>query len=267
MNKEYIYKASTSEVAIEKGLSELELNREDVEIEIIKEGGIFAKAEVKIIVKEKEEDVIEEDVVDVETEETSEEVVVSEEDKEKRFAIYKELREKGKEFLKEIARIIGVEITLESKIKEDEICFYVGGENARTFIGYKGETLDAIQTIVGQILNKDLEPHVRVVVDADFYRERRKKTLINLARRLAKQAYTQRREIALEPMNSYERRIIHSALQNSYEATTRSDGEGKDRHIVVVPKVAVMSYGNVSSDFRKKGPNRTKSFGYNKRKF
>ena len=68
-------------------------------------------------------------------------------------------------------------------------------------------------------------------------------------------------------MNSYERRIIHSALTGSDDATTRSDGEGKYRHVVIVPKSGTMSYGNASSDFRRKGPQKTKSFGYNKKRF
>lgn len=262
MEKEYIFKASTVDMAIKNGLSDLGLSEEDVEIEVISEGGIFSKATVKITIKEQEEVEVVEEIVE-EVEETAQ---VSSDDREQKFRINKELREKGKEFLKEMARLMGVSITVEGKVREDEINLFIGGEDARAFIGYKGETLDAVQTIVSQYLNKETEDHVRVVVDSDFYRERRKKTLTNLAKKLAKQAYTQRREIALEPMNSYERRIIHSALQNSDEASTRSDGEGKDRHIVIVPKIAVMSYGN-SSDFKRKGPAKTKSFGYNKRRF
>lgn len=266
MEREYIFKASTVEMAIKNGLTDLGISEEDVDIEVISEGGIFSKATVKFTLKEKVEEIEEITPEVVEDEITTEDTLQVNSEKENKFGFYKELKEKGKEFIKEMARLMGVSVTVEGKIKDGEVNLYIGGEDARAFIGYKGETIDAVQTIVSQYLNKGVEEHVRVVVDSDFYRERRKKTLTNLAKKLAKQAYSQRREIALEPMNSYERRIIHSALQNSDEASTRSDGEGKDRHIVIVPKIAVMSYGN-SSDFKKKGPAKTKSFGYNKRRF
>ena len=81
--------------------------------------------------------------------------------------------EHTEEFLKEIARLTGANVNIEGKVKDDEICFYISGDDARTFIGYKGETLEAVQTVVSHYINKDREERYRVVVDADFYRERR----------------------------------------------------------------------------------------------
>lgn len=283
MEKFYEYKASTADIAIKNGLNELGLTEEEVEIEIVKQGGIFAKAVVRITPKQVEEELVieeeptpgQEEAVDAEddgtvgaekTEENEEKKETSEE-REARFAIMKEMRASGKQFLFGLATNMGVDVTVDGKIREDEICFFIGGADAKNFIGFKGETLEAVQTVLSQYLNKDREDRIRVIVDADFYRERRRKTLTALAKKLAQQAYDQHREISLEPMNSYERRIIHSALANSTEATTRSDGEGRGRHIVIVPKNGTMSYGNASSSFRKKGPTKTKSFGYNKRKF
>ena len=278
MDKNNVYKASSVDLAIRNGLADLGLTEETADIEIISQGGIFAKATVRITPKVTEEvgmeevvteEIAEEETAAPETEETSareEAVEESAEKRESRFAEMKALRDVGKEFLKEIARLTGANVNIEGKVKDDEICFYISGDDARTFIGYKGETLEAVQTGVSHYINKDREERYRVVVDADFYRERRKKTLVALAKKLAKQAYNQHREIALEPMNSYERRIIHSALQDSDEATTRSDGEGKDRHIVVVPKSGTMTYGN-SASFRRNGPAKTKSYGYDKRRF
>ena len=175
--------------------------------------------------------------------------------------------EKGLVFVETTAKMMGLNVTVEGKVRREEVCIYVAGDDAKGVIGRKGETLEALQSLTSAYLNKDREERIRVIVDADFYRERRKKTLTALAKKLAKQAFDQHKEIALEPMNSYERRILHAALANSNEATTRSDGEGKDRHVVIVPKNGVMSYGNTSSQFRKKGPSKTKSYGYNKRKF
>lgn len=282
------FKASTIELATKNGLEEMGLTEEEAEIEVLARGGIFSKAIVRITPKEKEQmdetlseseeveeinSAVSEELTETaeaekslseDKKEESEENVETPEEREARFEAMKSFREPGKTFISDVANLVGANITVECKIKEDEVCFYIGGEDARTFIGYKGETLEATQTLLGQYLNAGRENRIRVIVDADFYRERRKRTLIALAKKLAKQAYNQHREIALEPMNSYERRIIHSALQNSYDATTRSDGEGKARHIVIVPKSGLMTYGN-SSDFKKKGPSRTRSFGYKKR--
>ena len=280
MENYYEYKASSAEIAIKNGLTELGLTEEDVTIEVVKQGGIFAKAVVRITPKQAVEAEEAEEVKEETVEATAEEETpIAEEGEEKterketsdereaRFAMMKEMRANGKQFLFGMAEKMGVDITVDGKVREEEICFYIGGADAKAFIGYKGETLEAVQTVVSQYLNQDKEERVRVIVDADFYRERRRKTLTALAKRLAQQAFDQHREISLEPMNSYERRIIHSALANSTEATTRSDGEGKARHIVIVPLNGTMSYGNASSSFRKKGPTKTKSFGYNKRRF
>ena len=176
---------------------------------------------------------------------------------------FTEERAVGKAYLEEIAKYFTKNARIDTKATEDEICFYIGGEDSKKFIGHRGETLDAIQTLVSQVVNDNREEkeHVRVTVDADFYRERRKRILTALAKRVATEAYENKSEISLEPMNSYERRIVHGALQNSDYATTRSEGEGKDRHVVIVPKCEVISYGNVSSDFKKKGPKKTKSYG------
>lgn len=291
MGKSNEFKASTVELATKNGLEEMGLSAEEAEIEVLARGGIFSKAIVRITPKAKEEtiDDVSAESEDAEAIETavseeiaenteedkglteekkaeSEETAETPEEREARFQAMKSFREPGKTFISEVANLMGANITVECKIKEDEVCFYIGGEDARMFIGYKGETLEATQTLLGQYLNSGRENRIRVIVDADFYRERRKRTLVALAKKLAKQAYNQHKEIALEPMNSYERRIIHSALQNSYDATTRSDGEGKARHVVIVPKSGLMTYGN-SSDFKKKGPTKTKSFGYNKKRF
>ena len=285
MEKYYEFKASTVENAVKNGLAELGLTEEEAAIEVVSNGGIFSRAVVRITPKVQEETLSEDEYAVEETEEavvaetdeeyaeaTEDEVIPqkeeTEEEREEKFVKLKELRDAGKEYIRKIAEFTGADITVDGKVKEEEICLYIGGEDARNFIGHKGETLEAVQVLVNNYLNKFEEGEkTRIVVDADFYRERRKRTLTALAKKLARQAYNQHKEIALEPMNSYERRIIHSALTGSDDATTRSDGEGKYRHVVIVPKSGTMSYGNASSDFRRKGPQKTKSFGYNKKRF
>lgn len=301
MEKSYEFKGASVEQAKKRGLAELGVDEEDVTVEVVSKGGIFAKATVKITVKEKEE--TEAEAEEEELPPTYEELArkgemfknyddyktfasergiddeeqeekkpqrrerVREEELDELYEVKKEMLEKGLVFVETTAKMMGLNVTVEGKVRREEVCIYVAGDDAKGVIGRKGETLEALQSLTSAYLNKDREERIRVIVDADFYRERRKKTLTALAKKLAKQAFDQHKEIALEPMNSYERRILHAALANSNEATTRSDGEGKDRHVVIVPKNGVMSYGNTSSQFRKKGPSKTKSYGYNKRKF
>lgn len=226
------FKGNTIEEATQIGLTSLGLTAEQVDIEVIKESGVFSKASIVITPK-----------------------------------VVENNKSGGQIFLEGILSRMNLQVTVEEKIKEDEICYYIGGENASGAIGHRGDTLDAIQYLVSQYINKDKDiEHKRVTVDADFYREKRKRTLTSLAKRLARDASRTQKEIALEPMNSYERRIIHASLQENDDATTRSEGEGKDRHIVIVPKLnGEITYG--SSDFKKTGPTRTRSFGYSKKKF
>lgn len=155
------------------------------------------------------------------------------------------------------------------------LVFSISGEDAAKAIGYRGETLDAIQYLATSMFDgEDGVP--RIYVDAEAYRDKRKKVLTRLAERLAYKAYKTGRKQTLEPMNPYERRIIHFALQDSEYAETVSEGEGRDRHIVVVPKNSPKTqekeetgveirYGY--SDFAKKGPGKTRSFGGKRRRF
>ncbi len=266
----YEFKASNVESAKKKGLESLGLSEEQVDIEVVATGGIFAKAVVRITPKENElenEQIVESAVVEEAAPIKKSEVKVEEEQETVSYETLKEKLEEGKAFFGGLLKAAGGSDNFEAKIRDGELCYYIGGEDAKRFIGYKGETLEAVQVLVSHFINQKNEgPHISVIVDADFYRERRKKTLVAMARRLATQAFKTHKEIALEHMNSYERRIIHTALQNSYEAETRSEGEGSERHVVIVPKNGQMSYGTDTS-FRRKGPSRTKSYGYEKRKF
>lgn len=268
MAEYYEFKGATAEVAIGEGLEELGLTEDDVKIEVVKEGGIFSKAIVRITPNEPEPaeessaDAIESEPGATGAEDASE---PEGEAREEKIARLNGMRDAGREFVASVARAIGAEATVDAKVRDGEILIFVGGADAKKFIGYKGEVLDAIQILASQCANRgNPGERVRVTVDADFYRERRKRSLAGLAKRVAKQAHDTREEIALEPMNSYERRIIHTALANSDEAESHSEGEGKDRHVVITPLNAPMVYGNVSAEFRKKGPGKTRSYGKNK---
>lgn len=171
-------------------------------------------------------------------------------------------------FLESLLKLMGKSCTLDERAKNDEVCFYIKGSEASSLIGYRGETLDAFQHLATQISKLTGGNCERVVVDADFYRQKREATLTGLARKLAKKADATGRPVELEPMNAAERRIIHSALQDSRIATTHSEGEGRDRHVVIAPVMLsddAIEYG--TSEFKKKGPSKMRSFGQKKRRF
>ena len=108
--------------------------------------------------------------------------------------------------------------------------------NTSKLIGKRGQTLDSLQYLVSLVVNKETEEYVRVKVDTENYRERRKATLENLAKNMAHKVKRIRRSVSLEPMNPYERRIIHAALQDDKYVTTHSEGDEPYRRVVITPK-------------------------------
>ena len=110
------------------------------------------------------------------------------------------------------------------------------GEDTGELIGKKGQTLDAVQYILSIIVNKDQDSYFRVKLDTNNYRERRQKTLENLARNMAAKVKKTHRKVTLEPMNPYERRVIHAYLQSDKLVTTKSEGEEPNRRIVIYYK-------------------------------
>ena len=125
-----------------------------------------------------------------------------------------------------------------AKIEEANGTIYatISGDDSGVAIGYRGEALDAFQYLAATFLNEQKGEYKKVVVDSENYRDKRKDTLTALALRLAEKSVRLRRKIALEPMNPFERRIIHSALADSELASTESEGEEPSRYIVIIPK-------------------------------
>ena len=146
----------------------------------------------------------------------------------------------AREFLEQV--LSAMEITAEINIemeeseKENIININVVGDDMGILIGKRGQTLDSLQYLVSLVVNKESEKFNRVKLDTENYRERRKATLENLAKNIAVKVKRIKRPVALEPMNPYERRIIHSALQNDKYCTTKSEGEEPYRHVVVILK-------------------------------
>jgi len=139
-------------------------------------------------------------------------------------------------FLKELAENMMIEISI--KTFENESCLYVEieGKDAGTIIGKRGQTLDAVQYLTSLVVNKDSEKYIRVIVDAENYREKRERTLEQLANRLADKVKRTGKSVRLEPMNPYERKVIHATLQRYSGVTTRSEGEEPYRRVIIVHK-------------------------------
>lgn len=199
MEKFAVAKASSIDLAVEKALQELGVSRDRVEVEVLAKGGLFQKAEVKVTV--------------IETAATL-----------------------AEDFVNGILEKMGLVSRATAVETDGTVTVTVSGEDSGTAIGYRGEALDAIQFLARTYLNQEKQSSAKVVIDCENYREKRRETLTALALRLAEKAHRTCRKVVLEPMNPFERRIIHSALLDSEIAETHSEGEDAQRHVVIVPK-------------------------------
>lgn len=193
----------TVEEAIDLALQELQVDKDKVRIEILDEGnkglfGVFGGKESKV-----------------------------------RVSVNNEAIERAEKYLNDIFKAMKVKVEVSSIETSDNIEITLIGDDMGALIGRRGECLDALQYLVSIIVNKGEPEFTRVVLDSENYRQKRKDTLENLANRLAARVARDRKNITLESMNPYERRIIHSALQNNKYVETISIGEEPNRRIVI----------------------------------
>ena len=248
----------TIEKAIENALLELKAPREDVDIKILNEGGLFKKAKVLVSIsedvrakyekksekkaekkaEEKVEEKIEKEIKkEKKQEEKTEKKEVKEEKKEEKKTQKTEKKEKKMidpvKFLEGLFKAMGKEVQI--SILEDEIytTYTVDGEGLGDAIGHRGETLQAITTIFKTVIPNGEK---KVLLDIAGYREKRAETLASTARRIANKVAKSGRYFKLEPMNPAERRIIHTALQNDDRVTTLSKGTEPKRYVIIFPK-------------------------------
>lgn len=224
MNKFVEVKASTIDLAVANALEQLGVARDRVEVEVLAKGGLFSKAHVKVTV--------------IETALT-----------------------KVQDFVNGILDKMG--LTSRATVTDDNgtLKIEITGEDSGTAIGYRGEALDAIQYLVLTYLNQEKSEFKKVVVDSENYREKRRETLTALALRLAEKAHRTARKIELEPMNPFERRVIHSALADSEIASTVSEGEENNRHVVIIPKGVELKGGRRNNNRRDRKDNRDRDHG------
>ncbi len=198
------FKGKTVAEAIEKGLKELGLSEEKAEVKIIEEPtkGIFGilKGSARVEITEKLNDL-----------------------------------ERAANFLQKVLDLMEINAKVNVKDEEDKKVLDLITDKSSAVIGYRGEVLDAMQTLAGAIANLGNQEYKKVSVDCEGYREKREETLISLAHKLEEKATDMRREVQLEPMSPFERRIIHTALANSETVTTKSDGKEPNRFVVIVP--------------------------------
>ena len=193
------------------------------EIKEIKKEEKEVKKETKKAQPQKVEKVVEKKI--------EEEVPVKEE---KLSEVLSETKEACEKFLFDVLKTMGMEVKLTSSIDEDgALCIDMEGDNMGILIGKRGQTLDSLQYLTNRVANKMQEGYVRVKLDTENYRQRRKETLENLAKNIAHKVKRTKKAVSLEPMNPYERRIIHSALQADKYVSTHSEGEEPYRKVVV----------------------------------
>lgn len=205
MEKEKVYSGKTLEEAVNNALLELALPREDVEIIVLEEGKkkLFGSSKWKIQVTEKKSDAV-----------------------------------RAVQFIDGLLKILGVESESEVVSEDESIKIEIKTESSSRVIGKRGDVLDAIQTMAGAVANIGRDEYIKVVVDCENYRSQREETLVALAKKIEQKAIETGRKIILEPMNPYERRIIHAALVGSEQVKTASEGREPSRYIVVIPNNA-----------------------------
>ncbi len=140
---------------------------------------------------------------------------------------------KAEKYLAGIVNQFDIDISIESSIKDNVVTYHLSGEKIAILIGKRAQTLNALQYLVQLVINRESNKYYTVIVDAEGYRKRREDTLVQLANRKASQVVERKRDVKLEPMPSFERKIIHTALQNNRAVKTFSDGVEPNRYVVI----------------------------------
>ena len=197
--EEYLAKGKTVDMAISTGLDEMDLSLDEVEIDILEDGsGLLGFSKAKVLLTKKSG-----------------------------------LGKKAEDFLSQVISKMGVLTNLDIEETDDSLTIDILGNNLGVLIGHRGETLDALQYLTSLIVNKGSEDYKRIFIDTENYRQKREVALKKLANKLAKKVVDTNRRVRLEPMNPYERRVIHATLQDYPKIRTYSKGDEPNRNVVI----------------------------------
>lgn len=234
MSNSIISEGKTTTEAIENGLKKLNVSKDKVDVKVLEDENkkSFFSILTPRVVK-----------VELTLKENTKKQTRNEKSEEKPQREYEnniEIIEKSKklieDFLNDWLKKVDESLEYTAEIKDNTIFIDIKGNAAGTLIGYRGETLNSIQTIISTIGNHNFNNRIKIIVDIENYRQKREKILEELAEKVSKTVIKNGKSITLEPMSAYERKIIHSKLQDSLKVETYSIGEGDNRRIVIAKK-------------------------------
>lgn len=234
-----ISEGKTTNEAIENGLKELKVSKNMVNIKILESEdkrsffSILAPRVVKVELTLKEENEVENEFRKKEAIKENKERQIKKEKNPIALEKLEKAESNTREFLEQFLKQIGNDITYTINKDEFGLIVAIEGTDAGILIGYRGDTLYAFQSLISAVANKNSDEKIRVLLDIENYKQKREKTLNELALKLAKTVERTKKTVTLEPMQAYERKIIHSALQNSSKVKTESIGEEPRRRVVI----------------------------------
>ncbi len=199
--KKNIYNGKTYEEALETALKELNLTENNVIVNVLEEKSSLLKKNVKI------------EVID-----------------------YNDIIDSIKENINEITKLMGLTVNLEVRRREDNITIKIFSDHNAVLIGHNGRTIEALQTIIRQIINNETKNYIGIILDVENYKDKKNHSIELLAKKVAREVAKTKFETKLDSMNSYERRIVHSTLANDKYVYTESVGEEPNRCVVIKPK-------------------------------
>ena len=223
-------KGQTVEEAVQSALVQLGVSRDQVEIRILDKGRkgflgfLGSRPAIVEVTVNKALDLIEEAVA------------VKSDPIEEVVSAQKDPIEEAVSYVKGIIREMNLDVTVEKSVKGREVKLTLSGEQVALLIGKRGSTLNAIQYLTQLVVNRSTKQYINIMIDAENYREKRRGTLESLAQRLAKQVFNTKKKVILEPMHSFERKVIHQALSHHPHVITTSEGAEPHRHVVISPK-------------------------------
>ena len=199
--KKYIYEGKTKDEAIEKALTELKIDEKNLLVNVLEEKNTLLKKNVKL------------EVIN-----------------------YNDVVDYIKETIIEITKLMGISVNLEVRRRDDNLTIKIFSDHNAVLIGKNGSTIEALQTIVRQIIHNETKEFIGIILDVENYKEKRVKNLEYLAKKVAREVRDTKVETKLDSMNSYERRIMHSILSDNKYVYTESVGEEPNRCVVIKPK-------------------------------